>query len=422
MRMRGMYPSDLAGYEAHRLRKNGDLNHVDRDRSDPDRNLLIGDKDWARTTLDRIAEMTLENHVAEIESLKARGRKKDVQRRILEGPKQPWRPTKHGPLREVILTANKAWFDDEMAKFLGENREADFEACALKWLRDTFGDDVVHARCDRDETAYHIHAVVVPETTVEMTRTDRKTGESRVIATRRMLQPSKHDVIENYELGQDSVGEAFSHLMLKRGERRAAAIRAARAAGEPLPKRRYHARTAQWRAEQELAIARREKAVDDRETSVGAREAEAEAVLTAAEMIGSGEIEIDESGEAPDLRPASKEIEPEAEPGQGAEPRLPPALEAAPATRKKVAGLFAPMLARLRRSAQAEAEEKLVREVAELRSAWGTIDAILSRLPASLRESLGDARKSVVRSLTALRRYGGTEPGEKSSKKSPDSR
>ena len=329
----------------------------------------------------------------------------------------PWRPTKHGPLREVILTANKAWFDDEMAKFLGENREADFEACALKWLRDTFGDDVVHARCDRDETAYHIHAVVVPETTVEMTRTDRKTGESKVIATRRMLQPSKHDVIENYELGQDSVGEAFSHLMLKRGERRAAAIRAARAAGEPLPKRRYHARTAQWRAEQERAIAKREKAVDDRETSVGAREAEAEAVLTAAEMIGSGEIEIDESGEAPDLRPASKEIEPEAEPGQGAEPRLPPALEAAPATRKKVAGLFTPMLTRLRRSAQAEAEEKLVREVAELRSAWGAIDVILSRLPASLRASLGDARKSVVRSLTALRRYGGTEPDEKTSRK-----
>ena len=283
MRMRGMYPSDLAGYEAHRLRKNGDLNHVDRDRSDPEKNLLIGDNDWARTTLDRIAEMTLENHVAEIESLKARGRKKDVQRRILEGPKQPWRPTKHGPLREVILTANKAWFDDEMATFLGENREADFEACALKWLRDTFGDDVVHARCDRDETAYHIHAVVVPETTVEMTRTDRKTRECKVIATRRMLQPSKHDVIENYELGQDSVGEAFSHLMLKRGERRAAAIRAARAAGEPLPKRRYHARTAQWRAEQERAIATREKAVGKRETNVGAREAEAEAVLTAAE-------------------------------------------------------------------------------------------------------------------------------------------
>ena len=87
-----------------------------------------------------------------------------------------------------------------------------------------------------------------------------------------------------------------------------------------------------------------------------------------------------------------------------------------------MAGIFAPVLARLRRSAQAEAEEKLAREVAELRSAWGAIDAILSRLPASLRASLGDARKSVVRSLTALRRYGGTEPGEKPAKISPDFR
>ena len=41
---------------------------------------------------------------------------------------------------------------------------------------------------------------------------------------------------------------------LQRGERRAARIRAARASGQPLPKRRYYSRTGQWRAAQELKL------------------------------------------------------------------------------------------------------------------------------------------------------------------------
>ncbi len=417
MRMCGMYPSDLHGYEAHRLRKGGDISNMDHSRSHLNKR-LIGAEDWAERTRERINEMALENHVAEVESLRARNRKKDMQRRSLEGPKAAWRPTRQGPLREVILTANREWFEDEIAKFLGESREADFEACAIKWLRDAFGDDVVHSRCDRDETAYHIHAVVVPETIVEMTRTNKKTGECKVIATRRMLQPSKHKVIENYELGQDSVGAAFAHLMLTRGERRAEAIRTARENGQPLPKRRYHARTAQWRAEQELAITARTATVGEREAKVEAREVEAEAVLCAAEMIGSGRVEIDESAHVPDLRPVVSKQGSEQKPGLG----LPPELETAPAARRRAAGFFAPMIAHLRRSAQADAEEKLVREVGELRSAWELIEAVLPRLPAPIRESLGDARRSMTRSLIALRRFGRTESANESSKKSQDSR
>ena len=415
MRMRGMYPSDLGGYEAHRLRKGGDISNVDKRRSHLNKR-LIGPEDWADRVRERISEMALENHVAEVESLEARKRKKDMQRRILEGPKQPWRPTRHGPLREVILTANRAWFDDEIAKFLGENREAEFEACALKWLRDSFGDDVVHARCDRDETTYHIHAVVMPEKTVEMTRTDKKTGETKVIATRRMLEPSKHKVIESYEYGQDTVGAAFSHLMLTRGERRAAAIRAARETGDEPPKRRHHVRTAEWRAQQELILAERETAVGAREAAVETRETEAGAVLCAAEMIGTGEVEITESEDGPDFRAVSPTGD------QNASLNLPSALKAAPAARKKAAGLFAPMLARLRRSAKSEADAALTRDVAELRTAWGTIETVLSQLPRSVRESLGDARKSLGRSLVALRRYGGTEPEEEDSRKSQDPR
>ena len=243
-----------------------------------------------------------------------------------------------------------------------------------------------------------------------MTRTDKATGEKKVIATRRMLQPSKHNVIESYEHGQDSVGAAFSHLMLTRGERRAAAIREARTAGEEPPKRRFHARTSEWRAAQELAIATREAAVGVRETQVEAREAEAEAeaVLCAAEVIGTGEFEIDVSGDEPDLRATPSNDE-----NEDGDPGLPPALAAAPVARKRTAGLFAPMVARQRRSAQAEADETLTREVTELRKAWGTIDAVLGRLPASLRDIPGEARKSVTRSLMALRRDGGAGPDEK---------
>ncbi len=32
LRFEGLYPHHLAGYEAHRLRKGGDLSHVDRSR------------------------------------------------------------------------------------------------------------------------------------------------------------------------------------------------------------------------------------------------------------------------------------------------------------------------------------------------------------------------------------------------------
>ncbi|SFH52871.1 hypothetical protein SAMN04488020_12024 [Palleronia marisminoris] len=417
MRMAGMVLSDLRGYEMHGLRKGGDLSHADPSPSKRNKR-FIGEENWVELARERVTEMALENHVAEIESLKARNRKKDLQRRLLEGPKDPWRPTSHGPLREIILTANSEWFDDAMAKFMGENREADFLACANKWLLDTFGADVIHARYDRDEAAFHVHAVIFPETTVEMTRKNKVTGVSEVIATRRMLQPSRYRVIENYELGQDSVGEAFAHLMLIRGERRAAAIKEAREAGGTLLPRRQHARTTQWRAEQELAIAKRERAVSKREDQVVAREVDADAVLCAAEMIGSGQIEIDEGGSEVDLRPtmALDACHPTKEKA------LPPQLVRALAARKRVARIFAPMLARLRKKAEEEAQGKLTREVAELRTAWASFDGILASLPENVRAGLGDALKSVTRNLTVLRRYGGTEKAEAPPKKTPDPR
>ena len=95
--------------------------------------------------LAEIREMTTENFAAELEALEKRKRKKDNKRRIVEGPKQPWRATRHGPMREVILTANKDWFDADMSSFLGESgnqREEEFEKLAESWLEHHFGDDL----------------------------------------------------------------------------------------------------------------------------------------------------------------------------------------------------------------------------------------------------------------------------------------
>ncbi|MEE4209278.1 MAG: hypothetical protein V2I43_08435, partial [Parvularcula sp.] len=266
LRFEGMYPHQLAGYEAHRTRRGGDVGHTDAERSYLNRR-LIGSETWATEARAEIEEMALENYEAELASLEKRGRKKDLLRRIAEGPKQPWRPSRSGPLREVILTANRRWFEDDIqGAVLGrpEMREEQFERYAIAWLKDNFGEDVVHARADRDEACYHIHAVIVPRETVTIAKP--KTGAAS--ATRRMLQPSRHPLIRDYEAAQDSAGEWFADIGLTRGERRAEAIREACRNGEVPPDRRYHVRPAEWRAEEQLRLARLAAELDARQAEL----------------------------------------------------------------------------------------------------------------------------------------------------------
>ena len=213
-RFEGMSARDLAGYEAHRTRKNGDLGHVDRKRSHMNRR-LIGQSDWARTAMEEIRTMAMETYAAELETLEQRCDRKRLDLRLAEGPKDPWRASRHGPLREVILTANKEWFEDagssdvlfdEKAK---DRKERVFEERAVSWLLKSFGDDVIHARADLDEEAYHIHAVIMPRATVQKFGTEC-----------RVLQPSIHPFIKDYEKAQDDLGSWFSEVGLVRGERR----------------------------------------------------------------------------------------------------------------------------------------------------------------------------------------------------------
>lgn len=302
LRFEGIGPENLAGYEKHRKRVGGDTGHIFEDPPAPNRR-LIGSENWAAEALAEIAEIKAQNFAAELEALERRNRKKDIQKRLAEGPHNPWRPTRHGPMREVILTANKEWFDADPAAVFDEGVEnnqriADFEQLSVAWLKEQFGDDVIHARADLDEEAYHIHAVIMPRVCVEIKRTDKATGDKKVIATRQMLQPSKFDVIEDYELAQDSVGAWFSEIGLERGEKRKEAFRRAVSQGETPPPKRVHTKTRDWRRKKDRELARRERDLDDRADAIEEKSAEADAIIDITEAIADGVVDPSANGTA----------------------------------------------------------------------------------------------------------------------------
>lgn len=398
MRYAGLYPHHLAGYEAHRMRKGGDVSHVDPARSHLNRP-LIGDEDWAAQALAEIDDMRNENYAAELEALLRRKRQKDIKRRMVEGPKQPWRPTRHGPMREVILTANREWFESDLGDFFGEDanaREQAFEERAVAWLRANFGDDVIHARADRDEAAYHIHAVIMPRAVVEING-----------STRRMLQPSIHPLIKDYEAAQDSVGAWFNGIGLVRGERRAAAIRHARETGQEPPKRRYHARTPQWRAAEELRLARQaadQKAtaaeLDQRSDALAAREAEAETILAVAGGIADGSLAIDTQDDTPRLAVGQ---------GAGTAPTPPPDPDAlrnrSPRGVARAVAAFGAAWTRLIARADAEAKAGVAEAVAQIAAADDKIVEIAARMREPDRMEIAKMRQSLTARLTALGRW-----------------
>ena len=416
LRFEGLYPHQLGGYEAHRLRKGGDLSHVDRSKTKLNGPPLIGPEDWAARALAEIREMTTENFAAELEALEKRKRKKDIERRLIEGPKQPWRPTRHGPLREVILTVNKEWFDGDLSVFFGaeENqREKAFGERAVAWLKDSFEDDVIHARADPDEAAYHIHAVIMPRTTVEIAKPKAKVPTAT--ATRRMLQPSKHDFIKDYELAQNSVGEWFADLGLVRGERTAAAIREARDNGETPPKRRYHAKTWKWRAKQEQRLLADEQALDQREEEISAREekiagreAEADTVLAVADGLASGSIVVEagDDDHAPVLRDTPA---PSGAPTSGS--TVTALRERSPGGFARAADAFERAWVRMfgdaRRKAKAEAESEVAGAIAEIERADAKIVEASRHLPQQIRATIAGIRKTIPAILRSLERFPG---------------
>ncbi|MGJ8590322.1 MAG: hypothetical protein ACSHXW_19645 [Yoonia sp.] len=98
LRFAGMHPSDISGYEAHRYRKYGDLGHIDRDKPKP--RLLIGATNWAEEALAEIKLIKMETFAAELTDLDRRNRRKDLKKRRIEGPRDPWRASVAGSLAD----------------------------------------------------------------------------------------------------------------------------------------------------------------------------------------------------------------------------------------------------------------------------------------------------------------------------------
>lgn len=435
-RFQGLFPADIGGYEKHRTRNGGDLGHVDPSRSHLNRR-VIGEADWAARTTAMIEDMKAENYADEIETLTRRRRKKQLKERMAEGPRDPWRATRHGPMREVILTANRDWFDALPTAVSREARAQAFEDAARDWLLENFGEDVVHARADLDEQAFHIHAVIVPKVQVDLNGTKRW-----------MLQPSKHNLIKNYEAAQDSVGKHFAPLGLMRGERRAEAVRKARQNGDEPPAYRQHVRTVDWRKAEdarivetrseldsranaltddethlergqdavtvrEEAIALREGATADRERVAETKEQEADAVLAIAQGVAAGAFDIDDNAGAPVL------IETPV-----ANPRLLSKLRARMALsssgRGRALHMFSKALARLRKQTRDEAKAVVARDTVEIQSADEKIVEIAARLPVADRRSIGAIRTSLTARIMAL--TGRAEGRENRSKDDNDER
>ena len=400
MRMQGLWPENIRGFEKHRKRDGGDIGHVDPSRSVLNRR-LIGQENWAQFVHGEIQRMRLANFDRELTQLHKRRRTAEIERRLVEGPKDPWRPTRHGPLRELILTANAEWFEGSDGDPFDdgyETREQAFERLGVAWLRKTFGDDCVHARADLDEKTYHIHAVILP-------RAIGKDG-------RMMLQPSQHPVIRNYEAGQDDVGAWFeaAAIGLKRGERRKAKVREAikhntqlrkdqkrglrrEEAELPLPEYRQHVSPRKWRETQERELAARdtavraheksvqeaEAAVAERETQADLKDREADEVLAVAQAVAKGDLaglKEDEGAEGKDHA--------------SGKPTL-------------ARRLFGKAIDLLRAEQRAEARDEVAGAFSQIRRADDAIVEIANRLPIGARRQIAAARMTLSRAITALR-------------------
>lgn len=383
LRFKSMFPDALTRYEMHAARRGGDLSHVDPIKTASNR-LLIGDADWRRQLEEAISFASVQNLGAEIAALRRRKRQKETEIRALEGATPPWKASKEGPLREVILTAHRDWFAErtDMDVILGQTREQVFEQRAVEWLASTFGKAVVHARADHDEMTYHIHAIIAPW--VEKTSSRR--------GTQRVLQPSSIPVLADYEKAQDSVGAFFEQIGLERGKRTKAARREAvetrkrrverrealRASGKPVPSdldptadpalpiAREHVPTPVWWAEETRRLKAKEEEV--RKEAARAAHARAQAVEREAEAAKRTQeaqeaialIDIITSGGKP----------PETLPTGGIGSRL-------------VAALLR-FGQKVKADAEAQAEKRVVEQVAAVLSLRASVAALKDRMVAAL--------------------------------------
>lgn len=271
LRFQPMFPAQFARYALHEARRGRGSKHCDPARQVLNRYNLIGTGTWREDFERKLEAIKQENFAEETEALHALGRKKDWLVRADRGLIDPWKTSQNGPLREVIITAHKDWFDakdqgsdDPSMMFTAAqtSRENQFADRAVEWLESRFGDAVITARLDCDETTPHIHAIIAVW--------DQTTSKRR--GTQTLLAPTKHGLLANYEAAQDDIGAFFTDLGLRRGKKRALARRKAETAGEEKPAYRQHVPPHVWRQQEEDRLRKKKKRMRKRDKGLARKE------------------------------------------------------------------------------------------------------------------------------------------------------
>ncbi|MFW8595903.1 hypothetical protein [Cribrihabitans neustonicus] len=240
LRFQGLFPRELGKFSMHDKRRGGDLDHVARGLSGLNQ-VLSGEPGWQQRIHEEVAGMREHNFEEQLRALRARSRIRDAVKVEALGPVDPWRTCRAGPLREGLLSVNKAWCGGAGVLEWDPERAALFRDTAIEFLTRHFpGGQLRYAVSHADEEACHIHFIVA------VWAEKRSANRGRQI----LLQPSMNPLLKNYEHAQDLAGQAFGKIGIIRGERRAAARRGARAEGRPLPEKRRHVPPSQWRVEE----------------------------------------------------------------------------------------------------------------------------------------------------------------------------
>lgn len=270
-RVQALHPRDLSGVRFHGERRGGDLSHItppeDYDseyRAAPQTFLFdeegkpianANDRDWVGKIRQEVKEAAAFNTAQQVEELKKAGKGARARRRAKEGDKPPYRAQGPGPLREILVSVNAEWFDDPNAPpgVWDRKKVIAWSNQALAFVQEEWGPALRYARIDFDEDGPHLHAVAAP-----WVKTKTPNG-----AEQKVMVPRLYGASQDLEKAQDRAGEAFAHLGIVRGERRAEARRQAKAEGrEPEPKR-GHVPPRRWRQQMAEKEARLEKQAEE---------------------------------------------------------------------------------------------------------------------------------------------------------------
>ncbi|WP_210528338.1 hypothetical protein [Rubellimicrobium arenae] len=281
-RFASIYPAALARIEMHARRSGGPLDNIELAFSD--RNKVHVGPTFAKEVRAEIRQMKRQNLDEEVAACHARRRKKEAKAREEMGLTNPWHGNSQGPIREVVVTAHWQYFeveimsdlDDVLTTYgvdpngkdvvhtLSKKKIAAFEEATLEFFEKYFPGAVRHLRLDLDEETPHFHAVLF--VTAETTNKTR--------GMQRLIQPSAHPLLADYELAQDVAGEHFSKIGLVRGQKRAQEVRDAKESDLPLPDAVRHVPPREYRNARARAIRAKELNLRDRENDLDLRQAE----------------------------------------------------------------------------------------------------------------------------------------------------